>query len=95
MFSLLVKNEDKKIYKVTFGTTENYDKQFYQTWNLELICGIDYINSDENDIQGYVNADRFVLSEQHDTILVYWNEDLKSRLEEEGYKIIEELPKIY
>lgn len=95
MFKLLAKNEDKQIFEVTYSRTENYEGNFYQIWNTQLVCGIDYINPDTSDTQGYVKADRFIKEVQGDTLVVYWNESIKELLENDGYKIIEKLPTIY
>ena len=102
MDELYVKNESKLIYKVTIG--ENYyirknldvNSNTYFTLDLSLIAGIDYINPDENDLQGYVNADRFINDVQYESITIYpMNETIKDRLKEEGYTIISKLPTIY
>lgn len=62
---------------------------------LKLICGFDYINPDNNDIQGWVDASRFTKESQSEDIIVLHDENLLDRLDEEGFKVLDKLPKIY
>lgn len=89
---MYVKNEDNLIYEVKIGTM--WDKSL--DIKLNLICGWDYINPDCNDIQGYVPNNRFVEDVQTETeVCYYYEEGIKNCLIENGYEIIEKLPKIY
>lgn len=73
-----------------------YDRQSYLTVNLVLIAGYDYINSDENDIQGYVTASNFVESVQDETVIQYYIvESMKQCLVDNGYEILDKLPVIH
>ena len=94
---MYIKNKDNLIYEVELngcGSSTSIDG--YRWYNLNLVCGIDYINPDKNDIQGYVKAERFIESVQYDNISVNnFDECLKDRLEEEGYTLVKKLPKIY
>ena len=98
---LYVKNENKMIYKATIGEdyytrrNSNVNSNTYFTVDLELVAGVDYINPDTNDIQGYVKPNRFIEEVQYENFTVYLlDETIKQRLEDEGYTIIEELPTI-
>ena len=98
---LYVKNESKMIYKVTIGEdyytrrNSNINSNTYFTVDLELVAGIDYINPDTSDQQGYVKANKFTDEVQYESFTVYpLDETIKQRLEDEGYTIISELPTI-
>lgn len=64
-------------------------------YNLALVCGFDYIDPDNNDLQGWVDASRFTSHVQDEDILVLFDESLSDRLKEEGFEIIKNLPKIH
>ena len=58
-------------------------------YELELVAGHDYINPDENDIQGFVDAEAFTEDVQYEDITVFpLDESLGVRLKEEGYRVI-------
>ena len=58
-------------------------------YELELVAGHDYINPDENDIQGFVDNRAFVESVQYEDLTVFpLEESLGERLKEEGYRVI-------
>ena len=79
---IYIKDCNDLVYKVTYGTIEDT----CIIWNLELYCGWDYINPDENNIQGYVPANRFIEEVQYDTVIQYFFEEgLKECLIENGY----------
>ena len=81
---LLVQNEDKLVYKVEMKL--QHESEMYYLLNLELVCGWDYVNPDENDIQGYVGAENFVEHVQYHSYTFYpMLESGLERLEEEGY----------
>lgn len=92
--TIYVKNDEELIYEVvSFETYDNTDTIYL---NLELVAGIDYINPDESDIVNYVSADRFVEDIQNESVIQYlFKEGMIEALEENGYRIIEKLPKIY
>lgn len=82
-------NEEKYIYKISqFRELQSSELGF--TYDLDLVAGYDYINPDENDIQGFVSAENFTDEVQGDILTVYpLSESLGERLEESGYKVID------
>ena len=86
-----VENEDDKlVYKV--GSYETYANCNYLHINLELVAGWDYVNPDENDIQGWCPANRFVEDIQTETVIQYFlQEGMKEALEANGYTILENI----
>ena len=84
MEKVYVKNDDKMVYEVSL---QRHGGAFYHLITLELVCGWDYVNPDENDIQGYVKPERFVDGVQYESLTFYpLDETILGRLEEEGYK---------
>ena len=91
---LYVKTPSNLIYKTE--SIEMYDSTSYLTINLILVAGFDYINSDENDIQGYVTASNFVDGVQDETVVQYFIvESMKQCLIDNGYEILDTLPTIH
>ena len=90
-----VLNEDGKlVYKVgEFETYSNCETIFI---NLELRAGWDYINPDENDVQGWCPANHFAEDLQFDIVSQYFIvEGMKEALEINGYTIMGEIsPKL-
>ena len=87
---LYVKNNDNLIYVV--DSFNCYDNHPYISVHLQLIAGWDYLNED-NDTQGWCHADRFIEDIQTDYINQYFLvESMKESLEENGYKVMDELP---
>lgn len=81
-------NEEKMIYKIS-RYRELQSSTLGFTYDLDLVAGYDYINSDENDIQGFVEAKNFTDDAQSDILTVYpLSESLGERLEESGYTVI-------
>ena len=59
--------------------------------HLELVAGWDYVNPDENDVQGWVSADKFIEEVQDEYINQYFlKEGMEEALEENGYTILKE-----
>lgn len=88
-----VMNDEKLVYKV------NEFEVYYNTEALhiylELVAGWDYVNPDENDIQGWVGAKNFVEYVQFEIVSQYFlKESMEEALEENGYTILreEEIP---
>ncbi|MCC3687409.1 hypothetical protein LLR47_19590 [Bacillus cereus] len=82
-------NEEKMIYKIS-RYRELQSSTLGFTYDLDLVAGWDYINSDENDIQGFVEAKNFTDDVQSDILTVYpLSESLGERLEELGYTVID------
>ena len=89
---MYVKNKDNFIYEVKINRME----ENYFILGLELVAGWDYVDRDNSDTQGYIKAENFNEDIQCDTIVCYfWEESIKDRLLEDGYTIVEKLPKIY
>lgn len=90
-YKFYVVNEDEKlVYKV--GEFETYGNANFITIELELVAGWDYVNPDENDIQGFVPADRFVEDVQFEYINQYLLEEgMKEALEANGYTVLENI----
>lgn len=88
-----VTDETKKlVYKV--GEFETYGNTEYILINLELVAGWDYVNPDENDVQGWVGAENFVEDIQTEDVTQYFIvEGMKEALEANGYTILEEIDK--
>lgn len=84
----LVQDEDKLVYKVEMKVQQ--ESEMYYHLNLELVCGWDYVNPDESDVQGYVGAENFVDYIQYHSYTFYpMLESGLERLEEEGFKKVE------
>ena len=91
--AIYVKNDDKLVYKVE--SIETYDGYDSLRLNLVLVCGWDYVNPDENDIQGWCSADRFIGDVQDVQEFCYvMEESIKECLEANGYKILDKCPVI-
>lgn len=87
---LYVKNNDNLIYVV--DSFDCYDNHPYIGVRLQLVAGWDYLNED-SDRQGWCHADRFIEDIQTDYINQYFFvESMKESLEENGYKVMDELP---
>lgn len=89
-YKFYVVNGKKLVYKV--GEFETYGNANFITIELELVAGWDYVNPDENDIQGFVPADRFVEDVQFEYINQYLLEEgMKEALEANGYTVLENI----
>ena len=87
---LYVKNNDNLIYVV--DSFDCYDNHPSIGVHLQLVAGWDYLNED-SDTHGLWHADRFIEDIQTDYINQYFLvESMKESLEENGYKIMDELP---
>lgn len=85
-----VVNGENLVYKV--GEFETYGNTNYILIELELVAGVDYINPDENDIQGFVPADRFIEDVQFEYVSQYFLEEgTKEALAENGYTVLEKI----
>lgn len=88
-YKFYVVNEENLVYKV--GEFETYGNASFITLELELVAGVDYINPDANDIQGYVPADRFIEDVQYEYVNQYFLEEgAKEALEANGYTVLAE-----
>jgi hypothetical protein len=89
--AIYVKNDDKLVYKVI--SMEIYDGYNSLRLNLKLVCGWDYINPDENDVQGWCKAENFNEDVQDEQEICYiMEESVKECLEANGYEILEKCP---
>ena len=78
---------EKLVYLVNeFETYYNYEALQI---HLELVAGWDYVNPDENDIQGWVGAENFIEEVQDEYINQYFlKEGMHEALTENGYTIL-------
>lgn len=82
--------ENKLVYQVSEYNT-HYDSS-YIAINLELVAGWDYVNPDENDVQGWCPANRFVEDVQLEIIPQYFLEEgMKEALEANDYTVLENI----
>ncbi|MED3976078.1 hypothetical protein P4639_22030 [Priestia megaterium] len=82
-------NDEKFIYKIE-SVRQIDSSEYALSYTLELVAGWDYINPDNNDVQGFVSAKNFIDAVQIDFMSVYpLSESLGERLKEEGYKVID------
>lgn len=90
-----VKDDYDYIYEVSFSRIVLNEGSRYIVYDLDLVCGRDYI-SEDSDMQGYVNKNNFEESVQ-DTILIQYidTESLEECVKSNGYEIIHKLPTIY
>lgn len=87
---------DDMIYEVKHVDTQYKGMNSYSTYSLYLVAGMEYINPDYSDQQGWVGPDRFVDDVQYDSIVHYFvTESLEDCLADNGYAIIDRLPQIY
>lgn len=85
--TIYVENDIKLIYKVE--SIEAYDGYDSLHLNLTLVAGWDYINPDENNVQGWCPASRFVEDVQSETVIHYFiKESMKEALEANDYTVI-------
>lgn len=83
--ALYVQSEDKLVYQVEMKAMQA--SEFYYLLDLNLVCGWDYVNPDENDTQGYVAPNNFIEEVQNESLTFYpLTETIIERLEEDGYK---------
>lgn len=82
--------DEKLVYKVSeFEVYDNYEAIHI---HLELVAGWDYVNPDENDVQGWCSADRFVDDVQTEIVSQYFFvEGMKEALEANDYTVLEEI----
>lgn len=86
---LHVISADKKfIYKVeSYRQLDSSEIAFL--YNLELVAGYDYINPDENDVQGYVSKENFVENVHLEQMTFYpMSETLEEVLNFNDYTVI-------
>lgn len=90
----VVDEAEKLVYKV--GEFSVYDNSTAIEIHLELVAGWDYVNPDENDIQGWCPANRFIEEVQDEYINQYFLvEGMKESLQENGYTVLEKInPKL-
>lgn len=83
--------KEKMVYKVGEFET-NYNSLGIHI-HLELVAGWDYVNPDENDLQGWCKAERFVEDVQDE--IIYCNiliESMEEALMENDYIKLENIP---
>lgn len=85
-----VYNADEKLVYLVNEYETYYNSEALHIY-LELVAGWDYINPDENDVQGWVGAENFVEDVQSEIIAQYFlKEGMEEALEENGYTILKE-----
>ena len=86
-----VMDEDAKlVYKV--GEYETFYNHNALHIHLELVAGWDYVNQDENDVQGWCPAERFVEDVQFEIVSQYFlKEGMEEALQANGYGILEKI----
>lgn len=86
----VMNDAENLVYKVSeYETFSNCD---YLLISLELVAGWDYVNPDENDVQGWCSADKFVEDVQFESIAQYFLvEGMKEALTANDYTILEEI----
>ncbi len=86
-----VLNESEKlVYKV--GEYEAFHDSQGIHIHLELVAGWGYINPDENDIQGWCPANKFVEDMQSEMVFQYFLvEGMKEALQENGYTVLDKI----
>lgn len=92
----VINGDNDKIYEMQLSHTQYKGKNSYSVYHLYLVAGVDYVNPDWSDQQGWVNNERFIEDVQLETFVHYFVvESLEDALAEEGYEIIDDLPKIW
>lgn len=82
--------DENLVYKV--GEFETYSGHDAIHIHLELVAGWDYVNPDENDVQGWCPADKFVDDVQAEIVAQYFLvEGMKEALQENDYTILEDI----
>ena len=94
--SLYVINDDRLIYKVNeYDVYDGYISLNYNRFIVSL-SRLAHLNPDENDIQGYVEAINFIEDVQLESVVQYFLEEgLKECLIDNGFEILDKLPKIH
>lgn len=83
--------KDNLIYKICDSVVSNSEK-FCTYYNLELICGYDYINSSSNKKE-WLSADKFSEELQKDVVVVFIDESFEFAIEDKECILLKELPK--
>ena len=87
---MFVKNTENFVYMI--NGFQAYDNCEYIRLHLELVSGWDYVNPDENDMQGWCNADRFIEDIQDEYIYQYFlHESMEQCLVENDYVILKNI----
>ena len=86
----VVNDTEKLVYEV--NNFETYGDADFISIELELVAGWDYVNPDENDIQGWVPADNFIEDIQFEYVSQYLiKEGMEEALQENGYTILKNI----
>lgn len=85
-----VYNVDEKLVYLVNEYETYYNSEAIHIY-LELVAGWDYVNPDENDVQGWVSAENFVEDVQSEIVSQYFlKEGMHEALQENGYTILTE-----
>lgn len=91
---MFIVQKENLIYEVKSPRVVS-SKDMSLEYPLQLVCGIEYIDPDYSDKEGWVDCSRFVDELQEDNILVLYDEDLSTRLCDDGYIKLDKLPHIH
>lgn len=85
-YAVIYNGSGKLAYQVTSLDVSNSD---WIQVDLELVAGWDYVNPDENDIQGWCPPENFIEDVQYDYVLCYiFDEGIKEALRANDYNIV-------
>lgn len=88
---IYVIDEDTKLVYVVHRYSTYYDCDWLDV-ELRLVCGWDYVDPDNSDVQGWCTADRFTEDVQFESVIQYFFvEGMKEALEANGYTVLEEI----
>ena len=83
--------KDNLIYKIDDSVVFN-SKKFCTYYNLELICGYDYVDSSFSKKE-WLPADKFSEDLQKDIVVVFIDKSLELAIEDKECILLKELPK--
>ncbi|AEZ50268.1 major capsid protein [Bacillus phage BCPG3] len=82
-----INEERTMIYKLESFNQMQMNCDFGLSVDMELVAGIEYVNPDYSDVQGWVSKEAFVEHTHNETFTFYpMVETLKEALEEAGFK---------
>ena len=88
-----VENDERLIYQLKDIELQTNGLAYFY---FSLVCGYDYINPDENNVQGYVDKSNFIEEVQGEIVSCdIMNESLIEAINNDGFKKIDKLPKIF
>lgn len=89
MSNLYAITSTKLVYKISF-VRELDSNELAHLYEAELVGGWEYINPDENNVQGYVSPNMFIESVQYEQFTHYpLSETLEEALADNDMKVID------